>query len=168
MMRDGEFLPVEEFWSVVEACRCRSIDTASFAEGLAFALITWDYHQLAAFHNTMWYDVGVYHATELRGILLEQEDYDWLSSQNAWESYGGWLIGQGRKFHEKVMHKPQVALTRLPSDVEIDAGERVIFAAEEACLRKTERKYGLDDMVEDFVPKNALSYLGWRRAGRGG
>jgi len=49
-----------------------------------------DYARMAAFHNTLWYDVGVFHRGRLWDIMCEIDET--LGSQNSWERYGGWLV----------------------------------------------------------------------------
>jgi hypothetical protein len=155
MGREVPWLSRDEFWSVVEGSRQGSTDTASFAERLLAQLTDWEFNRLAAFHNTMWYDVGVFHGGALWDLVYQQEPL--LGSQNAWECFGSWLIAQGRAFHEAVMRQQALALDRLPSWEEIDGGESVIFAAQEACLRKTERRYDLYDVLGNFLPADAFS-----------
>lgn len=155
MGRSVPWLARDEFWSAIEECRQGSVDCKSFAERLAAHLTGWEFTRLAAFHNTMWYDVGVFHRGTLWDLLYQQEPL--LGSQNAWECYGGWLIAQGRAFHEAVMRDPTLALARLPTWEEIDAGEAIIFAAQEACYRKTGRQYDLYDVLGDFLPADADS-----------
>lgn len=107
---------------------------------------------MAAFHNTMWHDVGVFHRGELRDVVYQREPL--LGSHDAWECYGGWLIAQGRDFQEAVIREPRTSLSRIPSWEEIDDGESIIFAAQEACLRQTEREYDLYDVLGDFRPSD--------------
>ncbi|HTU22905.1 MAG TPA: DUF4240 domain-containing protein [Gemmataceae bacterium] len=155
MARSVPWLSRDEFWSAIEECRQISLDCESFAERLVAHLSSWGFAKLAAFHNTMWYDVSVFHRGTLWNLVYQQEPL--LGSQNAWECYGGWLIAQGREYHESVMRDPALALTRLPTWQEIDAGETVIFSAQEACLRKTGRRYNLYDVIGDFLPAEAFS-----------
>lgn len=155
MKREVPWLSRDEFWATIEECRRELADTRSFPERLPAHLADWEFTQLAAFHNTMWYDVGVFHRGALWELLCGQEPL--LGSQNAWECYGGWLIAQGRAFHEAVMRDPTLALSRLPTWEEIDDGELVIFAAQEACLRKTGRQHDLYEVLGDFLPADAFS-----------
>jgi hypothetical protein len=155
MKREVPWLSRDEFWVVIEDCRGHTADTSSFAERLPEQLVPWDFPRLGAFHNTMWYDVGVFQRGELWDVVREREPL--LGSQNAWECYGGWLIAQGREFHEAVLRQPRLALSRLPSWEEIDDGESIIFAAQEACFRKTDRNYDLYDILGDFLPSDAFS-----------
>lgn len=150
MAREVMWLQRDEFWETIEVCRQSTPSCESFADALPTHLQHWDFPKLGAFHNTMWYDVRVFHRGELWDVMYRYEEM--LGNQNAWECYGGWLISQGREFFEAVMANPQLALSRIPTWEEIDAGERIIFAAVEACLRKTDREYGLDDMLGDFQP----------------
>jgi hypothetical protein len=64
-------------------------------------LDSWALPRVAAFAKIMWFDVDVYDAEELWDLMREAVDY--LESDNSWEEYGGWLIAQGRVFHEAVM-----------------------------------------------------------------
>jgi hypothetical protein len=63
--REAPFLPRDEFWAVVEDCRRRSIDSRPFAETLSPTRAGWDFPKIAAFHNTLWYDIGVFHKGRL-------------------------------------------------------------------------------------------------------
>lgn len=155
MGREVPWLLRDDFWTVVEECRRVSADSLAFAEQLPARLADWDFTQLAAFHNTMWYDVGVFHSGALWDVLYQHEPL--LGCQNAWECYGGWLIAQGREFHEVILRNPPLALSRVPSWEEIDAGESIIFAAQEACYRKTNGQYDLYDVLGDFLPDDAFS-----------
>jgi len=47
---------------------------------------------------------------------------EFLDSDDAWDCYGGWLIAQGRSFHEAVMREFRVALTRIPAPDDVWEG----------------------------------------------
>lgn len=152
--RDVPFLPRDEFWAVVEDCRRRSADSVAFGEVVTATLAGWDFRRMAAFHNTLWYDVGVFHRGRLWDVMCAIDET--LGSQNSWERYGGWLVAQGREFHEAVMRDPELARTRLPDEAAL-SDEGIIFAAQEACLRKTDRKHDLYDVLGDYLPEDAYS-----------
>jgi hypothetical protein len=149
MKHEVLWLSREEFWAVIDDCRQITSDTHAFAERLPAILLPWDFPKLGAFHNLLWYDIGVFHQGELWDIVRQQEPL--LGSQNAWECFGGWLISKGQVFHEAVLQQPLIVLSQMPSWGEIDDGESIIFAAQEACLRKTDRKYDLHEMLGDFT-----------------
>src|SRR5262245_48482544 len=142
MVAKTPWLRVDEFWDVVEACRRGSTGLTSFDEALVSHLVGWDFPRIAGFHNTLWYDVGVFHDTELWAVMREG-CYSFAFGQNSWERYGGWLVAQGREFHEAVMADPWVAKTRLPDAEELASGEFVIFVAYKAASRKTKEEYEL-------------------------
>ena len=71
------------------------------------------------------------------------------SGDDSWECYGGWLIAQGREFHEAVMRDACVALARVPSGEDVWQGESVIFVAQRVCAKKTGGKWGLCDLFGD-------------------
>jgi hypothetical protein len=138
----------DEFWSYIEDCRQHSDGMAAFNSALEAMLHPWELPRLAAFHKVMWFDIGVYHDDgNLWDLMSEAADY--LGSDNSWDSYGGWLIAQGRHFHEAVMRDAQVALTRIPSPEDVWEGESVIFVAQRICGQKTEGKWSLYDLFGD-------------------
>jgi hypothetical protein len=149
------WLSRDEFWSVIEECRKKSHDVASFADWLVSFLTPWDFQRLGGFYNTMWYDIRVFHRGQLWDVMLGVDEL--LGTQNAWECYGGWLIVQGRAFHEAVMSDPSLALSCLPTWDELEHGESIIFAAQAACLRKTNQREDLFDVLGDFLPPDAFT-----------
>src|SRR5262249_47850920 len=140
----------DEFWMYIEQCRAQAVGMPEFNRLLEAMLDAWDLPKLAAFHKVMWFDVGVYHdegERELWDLMYRAADY--LGSDNSWDSYGGWLIAQGREFYEAVMRDPRVALTRVPQPDDVWEGETVIFVAQRVCLKKTDNKWGLQDLFGD-------------------
>jgi Protein of unknown function (DUF4240) len=134
----------DEFWAVVEQCRARAADMREFNRRLEAALDDWELPKLAAFHKAMWFDVGVYHEDEFREVVQRAADY--LQSDNSWDSYGGWLIAQGREFHEAALRDPRLALARLPPPDDVWEGESVIFVAQRVCFRRTGQMWSLYDL----------------------
>ncbi len=145
----------DEFWSYIEQCRQHSDGMPAFNRLLELMLDQWALPKVAAFHTVMWFDIGVYHdGGELWDLMYEVTDY--LGSDNSWDSYGGWLITQGRAFHEAVMGDPRVALTRIPPPEDVWEGETVIFVAQRVCLKKTDNKWGLHDLFGDDLSGKPL------------
>jgi Protein of unknown function (DUF4240) len=144
----------DEFWSSIELCRQHSDCMPAFNRVLEAMLDHWELPRLAVFHKVMWSDIGVYHDDTFWEIMYRAADY--LGSDNSWDSYGGWLIAQGRDFHEAVMRDPQVALTRIPPPEEVWEGESVIFLAQRVCMKKTDHRWGLYDLFGDDLSGKPL------------
>jgi uncharacterized protein DUF4240 len=133
----------DEFWSYIEQCRQHSDGMPAFTALLEKMLDAWELPKLAAFHKVMWSDVGVYHGEDLWDVVAPLIR---ISGDDSWECYGGWLIAQGRMFHEAVLRDSQVAATRVPARKDIYEGESVIFMAQRVCAKKTDGKWGLYDL----------------------
>jgi Protein of unknown function (DUF4240) len=113
-------ITLDELWEHIEQCHAGAAGMREFSRLLESLLDTWALPKLAAFHWVMWSDIGVYHEErdrELWELMYQAADY--VGSDNSWDSYGGWLIAQGREFFEAVMRDSQVALTRVsPGETE--------------------------------------------------
>jgi hypothetical protein len=144
----------DEFWAYIEQCRQHSDGMPAFNRLLEATLDHWGLPKVAAFHKVMWFDIGVCHEGALWGLMYEAADY--LGSDNSWEGYGGWLIAQGRQFHEAVMREPRVALTRVPPPEDVWEGETVIFVGQRVCSKKTDNKWGLYDLFGDNMSGKPL------------
>src|SRR5688572_23300264 len=118
-------MSLEEFWGYIEQCRQHSDSMPAFNLVLEEMLDHWELPKLAAFHKVMRFDIGVENSEDLWDIVSQVAEY--VETENAWQDYGGWLIAQGRDFHEAVMCDPQVALTRIPPADDVWEGESVIF-----------------------------------------
>ncbi len=144
----------DEFWSFIENCRQHFDNMVTFNRLLEEMLDHWELPKLAAFHKVMWFDIGVYHSDSFWEIMYPALDY--LGSDNSWDSYGGWLIAQGRAFHEAVMADPRIALSRIPPPDDVWEGESVIFVAQRVCSKKTDGKWGLYDLFGDDLSGKPL------------
>jgi hypothetical protein len=136
----------DEFWRYIEQCRRQADSMPAFNRVLEAMLDQWELPKLAAFHKVMWRDLGVYHGDDLWAVFAPLTG---IGGDDTWECYGGWLIAQGRKFHEAVMRDPQVDATRVPPRADVFEGESVIFVAQRVCGKKTDGKWGLYDLFGD-------------------
>ena len=93
----------------------------------------------------MWTDIGV-HNDDLLPVI---EPLTGISGGDTLECYEGWLIAQGREFHEAVTHNPKVAASRISSMDDVFEGEYVIFVAQRVCGKKTCGKWSLNDLFGD-------------------
>jgi hypothetical protein len=143
----------DEFWTYIEQCRLHSDDMPSFNRLLEAMLDAWGLPKLAAFHKVMWEDIGVYHGEDLREVV---KSLTGTRGDDSWDCYGGWLIAQGRQFHEAVLRDPYFAATRVPSRGDIFKGESVIFVAQRVCFKKTEEKWSLYDLFGDDLDGKPL------------
>lgn len=135
----------DEFWSYIELCRLHTNNMPAFNRLLETIVDDWKLPKIAAFHKVMWDDIGVYQdGGELWGLMHKAVDY--LGGDDSWDCYGGWLIAQGREFHETVLRDPQVALTHIPPEDDIYEGESVIFVGQRVCSKKTDGKWCLYDL----------------------
>jgi hypothetical protein len=142
-----------EFWECIEQCRQQSDSMRTFNLVLEATLDTWELPKLAAFHKIMWCDIGVNNDDDLWEIV---EPLTGIGGDDTWECYGGWLIAQGRQFHEEVMRNPKAAATRIPPLDDIYEGESVIFAAQRVCRKKTGDKWSLYDLFGDDLSGKPL------------
>jgi len=136
----------DEFWTYIEQCRQHSDSMPALNRLLEAMLDTWELPKLAAFHKVMRHDIGVYNDDDLWSVV---EPLTSLGGDDSWECYGGWLIAQGRKFHDAVMRNPKLAANRVPSREDIFEGESVIFVAQRVCRKKTDGQWGLYDLFGD-------------------
>jgi hypothetical protein len=143
----------DEFWQCVERCRQHSDGMGTFNFVLETMLDAWDLPRLVAFHKIMWHDIGVHHDDALWDVV---EPLTGIDGDDTWECYEGWLIAQGRQFHETVMRNPQMAATRVPSLDDVFEGESVIFVAQRLCSKKTGGKWGLYDLFGDDLSGKEL------------
>jgi hypothetical protein len=144
----------DEFWTYIEQCRQHSDGMPAFNRLLETMLDTWPLPKLAAFHKAMWRDIGVNHDDDLWAIVQPLTD---IGGDDTWDCYGGWLIAQGRDFHEAVLQDPKVAATRVPLLDDVFEGESVIFVAQRVCRKKTDDKWNLYDLFGDDLSGTSLS-----------
>ena len=62
-----------------------------------------------------------------------------------------------RQFYDAVMRDPRVAATRVPPLDDIFEGESVIFVAQRVCGKKTGGKWGLYDLLGDYLSGEPLA-----------
>jgi len=143
----------DEFWTYIEQCRQHSDAMPTFNCLLEAMLDAWGLPKLAAFHGVMRRDIGIYHDDDLWAIV---ELLTGIDGDDTWECYGGWLIAQGREFHEAVMQDPKVAAPRIPPLDDIYEGESVIFVAQRVCGKKTGGRWSLYDLFGDDLSGKPL------------
>jgi hypothetical protein len=120
-------MTLDKFWDIIESCRAATgRDMAAFNREIASRLSAWELDELASFYWILWGDVGLYNDHELWHIV--DPDREIISGEDSWEAYGGWLVAQGREYHDAVQRDPQEATRRLPTPDDIDRGEDFIFA----------------------------------------
>jgi hypothetical protein len=135
-----------EFWSHIEQCRSQADGMPAFNRRLEAILDDWELPKLGAFHKAMWCNIGVQPGEDLLDLMYEVAEHVGVD-----EGYGyaGWLIAQGRDFHEAVMRDERVALTRIPSQEDVHEGESVTWASTRVCVKKTGGRYGPNDLFGD-------------------
>jgi len=141
----------DEFWALIEGCRDSvtgedgSTDMEPFRRRLEARLRAMSLEELAGFRPAM-DAVGVYKPHELWRVVDPEGRA--ITGQDSWEAFGGWLIAQGREFHDAVLADHGVVLSRPFRYGDVYQGECVTTAADGIAMART--GIDLDDLFPDW------------------
>lgn len=130
----------DEFWAVIGGCRegmtgeDGSTDTEPFRHRLGARLQAMSLEEMADFRLAQ-DAVGVCKPREIWRVV--DPGLRIIASDDSWEAFGGWLIAQGREFHDAVMQDHSVVRSRPFRYEHVYHGECVIFAADGIAMERT-------------------------------